>query len=116
MTGVQTVVDDVLRLVRDADAVSLPEIAAALKRAEIELLVRLQRVGPQHDVGGQARPEQPPSDVNLSAEIAAKRLGVSVDWLYKKAATLPFARRIGRRVLFSERGLDRWNRQQTLTA
>jgi excisionase family DNA binding protein len=51
-------------------------------------------------------------DENISTEEAARRLGLSRDWLYKHAAALPFAIRIGRRVLFSARGLERWNRQR----
>jgi hypothetical protein len=50
-------------------------------------------------------------DENLGADEAARRLGVSVDWLYK--SKLPFKVKIGRRVLFSARGLERWNRQRT---
>ncbi len=49
-------------------------------------------------------------DANLSAPEAARRLGVSMDWLYKHASGLPFTIRIGRRLLFSSRGLERWNR------
>ncbi len=48
-------------------------------------------------------------DENLSIEEAAHRLGVSKDYLYRHAKRLPFARRIGRRLLFSARGLERWN-------
>ena len=47
-------------------------------------------------------------DENLSIKEAARRLGVSVDWLYRNAARLPFTVRICRRVLFSARGLEKW--------
>jgi predicted DNA-binding transcriptional regulator AlpA len=50
------------------------------------------------------------TDQNLSAEDAARRLGVSADWLYK--TKLPFKVKIGRRVLFSATGLEKWNRQR----
>jgi excisionase family DNA binding protein len=35
---------------------------------------------------------------------------MSRDWLYReaRAGRLPFARRLGRRVVFDEAGLDRW--------
>ena len=46
-------------------------------------------------------------DENLSIDEAARRLGVSKDFLYR--TKLPFKVRIGRRVLFSARGLERWN-------
>ncbi|MCP3995678.1 MAG: helix-turn-helix domain-containing protein [bacterium] len=51
-------------------------------------------------------------DENLSAAEAAKRLGVSRSWLYSNAHGLPFTRHIGRRVLFSAQGLDRWSRDR----
>ena len=57
------------------------------------------------------QPAAPP-DKNISVEEAAGRLGVSKDWLYKNASKLPFAVRIGRRLLFSNRGLERWNHQR----
>jgi hypothetical protein len=49
-------------------------------------------------------------DVNIPVEEAAQRLGVSTDYLYRNR--LPFKVRIGRRVLCSVRGLERWNRQR----
>jgi hypothetical protein len=51
-------------------------------------------------------------DGNVPVHDAARRLGVSPDWLYKNAHRLPFALRIGRRLLFSARGLERWNAQR----
>jgi predicted DNA-binding transcriptional regulator AlpA len=50
---------------------------------------------------------------NLSAKEAAARLGVSTAYLYKNAGRFPFALRTGRRLLFSSRGLERWNRTRT---
>lgn len=52
------------------------------------------------------------ADENLDAAEAARRLGISRDWLYKNRDRLPFAVKLGRRVVFSARGLERWNRQQ----
>jgi len=54
----------------------------------------------------------PTRDGNLSAHEAAVRLGVSKSYLYRHASRLPFARKIGRRVLFSANGLERWIRSQ----
>jgi predicted DNA-binding transcriptional regulator AlpA len=49
----------------------------------------------------------------LTAKEAAERLAVRPGWLYRHASALPFARRIGSRVLrFSEQGLVRWLAQQ----
>ena len=51
-----------------------------------------------------------PEARNLDITEAAKRLGMSRDWLYRHASKLPFAVRIGRRVVFDSRALERWNR------
>src|SRR5437762_12481213 len=47
-------------------------------------------------------------DRMLDIEAAADRTGMSKDWLYRHAKALPFTRRIGRKMLFSEAGLTRW--------
>jgi excisionase family DNA binding protein len=46
----------------------------------------------------------------LAVEAVVERTGMSKDWLYREARTgrLPFARRLGRRVVFDEAGLNRW--------
>lgn len=44
-------------------------------------------------------------DTLLTVEQAAERLNVSADWLYRRAARLPFTRRLGRPVRFSARGI-----------
>jgi predicted DNA-binding transcriptional regulator AlpA len=51
-------------------------------------------------------------DRNLDVLEAAARLGVSKSWLYRHASKLPFVVRLGSRLLFSARGLDKWNQQQ----
>jgi excisionase family DNA binding protein len=48
----------------------------------------------------------------LDVEQAAARLGVSTDWLYRRAGTLPFAVRLGRAVRFSAAGIDRYIQQR----
>lgn len=46
------------------------------------------------------------ADELLTAEQAAERLGVSVDWLYRRTGRLPFARKLSRRVVrYSAAGL-----------
>jgi|SRR5262252_2600773 len=48
-------------------------------------------------------------DVLLTAEEAAKLIGVNRKWLYRHANKLPFTRRISRKNLcVSEAGLRRW--------
>lgn len=46
-------------------------------------------------------------DRGLDIKEAAARLGVSESWLYHNWKTLPFAWQEGRRVIFSEQGIDR---------
>jgi excisionase family DNA binding protein len=50
------------------------------------------------------------SSRGLDVAAVAERTGMSTDWLYRevRAGRLPFARRLGRRVVFDEAGLDRW--------
>ncbi len=48
-------------------------------------------------------------DSLLDAEEAAITLAVSPDWLYRNAKKLPFARKLGPKVLrFSHRGMEKW--------
>lgn len=53
-------------------------------------------------------PEQRTPDRLLSAEVVAERMGVSKRYLYSHANTLPFTKRLGRTIRFSEKGLERW--------
>jgi excisionase family DNA binding protein len=46
----------------------------------------------------------------LDVEEAARRLGTSQDYLYRNAKKLPFTVRIGSRLRFSARGIDRFIR------
>lgn len=48
------------------------------------------------------------ADENLSVAEAARRLGISRHYLYRHAHRFPFTVKIGRRVLFSTRGLEVW--------
>ena len=47
-------------------------------------------------------------DSLLSVEQAAARMHVSENYLYRNSKRLPFVRRIGRKVLFSSSGLDKF--------
>jgi predicted DNA-binding transcriptional regulator AlpA len=51
-------------------------------------------------------------DHMLSIDEAVARLGMSRAWLYRHHGTLPFARKIGRKIVFSEAGLTRWLAKQ----
>ncbi len=48
-------------------------------------------------------------DRYLTADEAAKMLGMKKSWLYRHSGELPFTRRLSRRaVRFSEKGIRRW--------
>jgi predicted DNA-binding transcriptional regulator AlpA len=56
-----------------------------------------------------ARAPQQEADRLLSAEEAATLMSVSEDWLYRNAKKLPFARKLGPKMLrFSQRGIVKW--------
>ena len=50
-------------------------------------------------------------DRNLNVEEAAARMHVSRDYLYRHHKRFPFARRIGRKLLFNSSGLDSYLKQ-----
>ena len=48
-------------------------------------------------------------DRNLTADEAAKMLGMKKSWLYRHSGEFPFTRRLSRKALrFSEKGIRRW--------
>lgn len=57
-------------------------------------------------------PAKQEHDELLSAEVAAERLGVSRDYLYRHHSQYSFTRRQGRKLLFSALGIDKHIRQQ----
>lgn len=58
------------------------------------------------------QPEALDGDRLLTVEEAARKLGVSEDWIYRRARTLPFVVRLGARLRCSEQGIERWCRQR----
>jgi predicted DNA-binding transcriptional regulator AlpA len=54
----------------------------------------------------------PEPDTMLTIQEAAQRLRRSTKWLYRRARTLPFARRVGRSLVFSRAGLEKWVAKQ----
>ena len=97
---------DLTALVRDTDPADLPRLIGELAAAQAAALARLTTATLVHGNGSAD------ADRNLDAAEAARRLGVSKGYLYRNAKRLPFAVRIGRRLVFSAQGLGRWSRQQ----
>jgi predicted DNA-binding transcriptional regulator AlpA len=86
-----------------ADAVA--NARGKLARLDSLLLAPLMNANSRRAEGAQL-------DRRLSVEDAAAKLGTSKDWLYRHADTLPFTVRIGRRLGFSEVGIDCYLRQR----
>jgi excisionase family DNA binding protein len=55
-------------------------------------------------------PDGQTEDRLLDVDEAANRLGTSADYLYRHSGKLPFTVRIGSRLRFSARGIDRFIR------
>jgi predicted DNA-binding transcriptional regulator AlpA len=92
------------RLIGESAPAERPALALALTARLGALAAGMAATPPAERPGDQT------ADENLSAQEAARRLGLSTDYLYR--SKLPFKVRIGRRVLFSAKGLERWNRQR----
>src|SRR2546430_16938393 len=82
----------------DVRAVRIPALLAQLAAASQQLAARLLSNGTQ-SATSEAR-----GDRLLNAKEAARRCGLSPDWLYRHADTLPFVVRVGRSLRFSEAG------------
>ncbi len=99
---------DLAALVAQARLEELPALAARCREAELLCELRLRSAAPTDGDGHEGE------DRNLSADEAARRLNLSRCTLYRMAQRkeLPFAVRVGRRLTFSARGLEKWNRQR----
>src|SRR5436309_7258869 len=80
-------------------AEALPAVIAHLAALQARVAARLATGIPTNGGGG---------DRMVGIEDAAARTGMSKSWLYRHHHALPFAKRIGRKVVFSEAGLTRW--------
>jgi predicted DNA-binding transcriptional regulator AlpA len=94
------------RRATEAEAIGATAPVASVYRA------LLAELAPFSGNGNGAKPSASP-DTLLEAKEAARRLCVRPGWLYRHAATLPFAKRVGTRALrFSEQGISRWLSEQ----
>jgi hypothetical protein len=94
----------------DRAAALPPELAVALLAsctvAQSALIGRLVSL----PATATAAPEDPPEDRLLDVHGASERLGTSTDYLYRHSSKLPFTIRIGSRLRFSARGIERFIR------
>jgi predicted DNA-binding transcriptional regulator AlpA len=90
-----------LELPRDEAVRVLARIAA------VSEVLRIVAARPMPEANGERATEMP--DRLITVDEAAQRLGCTAKALYKRAARLPFTRRLGPGTLrFSERGLSAW--------
>jgi excisionase family DNA binding protein len=87
----------VLDSVRELQPEELPVLLGELEIIRATALMRITQPTPVVQ-----------ADELLGIEDTAERLGVSVDYVYRNAKNLPFTRRIGRKLLFSSRGIDQY--------
>ena len=78
-------------------------LQAQLAALQIALVARVL-------TNGMTGQESTVADRLLDVKEAARLLGKSPDWLYRRKSTLPFCRRIGRSVRFSAKGIERYIR------
>ncbi len=80
----------------------LPGLLGELEEIRVTALARL------------TAPERVPQQTDELLDIgeAARRLGVSKDFLYRNQRDFPFSRRLGRRLLFSALGIESYIMQQ----
>jgi len=86
---------------------AVPALIGELERLRATLWTRLVASRDAHDR------EALPKDRLLTVEEAAQKLGLSRDYLYRHAKRFPFTVRLGSRLRFSERGVERYIRQRT---
>lgn len=95
-------VERLLQVARESTPEELPNLIGQLESVKAVAWARLTTPTP-------AAQEH---DELLSVEVAAERLGVSKDYLYRHSREYPFTRRQGRKLLFSALGIEKHIRQQ----
>ena len=93
----------VLNAARDLPAEELPSLIGELEVVKATAWARLTS----------PTPTQSDHDQLLSVPEAARRLGVSEDYLYTHHREYAFTRRQGRKLLFSALGIDKFIKQRT---
>ena len=89
------------KLIEQAQTIApaeIPQFLGTLETARAHALMRLQAPAPS------VRPE----DRLIGINAAASLLSLSTSYLYQHSATLPFTVRVGKKVLFSTRGIQEY--------
>lgn len=91
----------VLMVAKELPPGELPHLLGELEEVRCTALARLTAPAPV-----------PQADELLDTAEAARRLGISRDFLYRNHGEFSFTRRMGRRLLFSALGVEKYIRQQ----
>jgi predicted DNA-binding transcriptional regulator AlpA len=97
--------DKLRDLANRADTLEAADLAGELERLRFVLWQTAAAPAPSNH---SAPNESPPRALDVEDVMA--RTGMSKPWLYREARAghLPFVRRIGRRLVFDQAGLERW--------
>lgn len=87
---------------RNLPAEKLPRLLGDIEEVRTTALARLS---------APTLAQQPPDEL-LTVAQAAEHLHCSKVYLYKNATALPFTRRLGKKLLFSSRGIDEYLAKQ----
>jgi excisionase family DNA binding protein len=93
----RTELQTVLNTVRDLTPEQLPELLGELETIRATAMLKMATPIPAQQL-----------DELLPVTAAAKRIGVSTDYLYRHAGRMPFTRRVGRKLLFSSRAVEQY--------
>jgi predicted DNA-binding transcriptional regulator AlpA len=87
--------------------ITADSMLVTLTVSDLREIVRDEVKAALHNGNGHADP-----DKLLSVAEAAKIIGQSKMWLYRKSTKLPFAVRVGRSIKFSHKGIQHWIESQ----
>ena len=93
---------NVLRAVRELPVEQLPRLLGDLEEIRVTAMARLTSPAPT---------QAQRADELLVVTEAARRLGLSKDYLYRHSHEFPFTRRVGRKLLFSALGIEKQIKQ-----
>lgn len=93
--------ESLLTVAMTVPAEELPRLLGALEEIRVTAMARLTAPAPQ-----------PQKDELLDVVEAAARLSLSTDYLYRHHKSFPFSQRIGRRLLFSSLGIEKFIQQK----
>ncbi len=98
---------DLARAVTEVSPHDAPVFLGHLEQLKATLWIRILGALPSDGQGQGAD-----GDTLIDVTEAARRLSLSEDYLYRHHKRLPFTVRIGKRILFSSKGIERYIRQR----